>query len=1034
MFYRHYLRDCSGPAGGYTSHRSSLFALAFLVTASASTPHAYAQAQPKAATQVYHDFFGFREGAPEQVRAIAQTSDGYLWLGSQAGLYRFDGNRFELFEPQPGEQLLSNNITALLATKSGGLWVGYLFGGFSLIRHGHVQNFADPSGSVSQFAQNEAGSVLAVASDTLWQFQGERWQPMSAAGLPSGQRLFHAGFDRAGTLWVIAASGLLRLEPNRQQFELVNKEVAPEFTLDADGAVVTREVPGNAAPSGGKQKITYPVFANPVFGTSAAGIIDRTNSVWVEGDGSQIKRVSLADWLSGANNGSTDAGTETYEILTYFAARLVDREGDVWLGGPKGVDRLRYSPLIRQRLSDAVAKSGFFAVAAAPDSSVWIVAGDNGPGDHLCRVTGDHVEVRYSLRSSLGFAYSAPDNTLWFSGYRALNHLVGHDLSQVDLPSTLADQWMFLQAITQDNSGGLWVSFGRHGLYRVANGVWTSKGGRNDLPDTGVLIEYSDSLGRVWFGYTHNKLAVLEDDHVRVFERQDGLLVGTVTAIQGRGSHVWIGGEFGLQRYDQGHLSNIAAVNDEWLRGISGIVETRHGDLWVYGLGGIFHIPQSQIVHALQDPAYPVTGEHFDRRQGVPGEPQQLRPLHNAVEGSDGRIWFAGTDGVAWIDAVQAENRVPPLLATIQSVSADGRLYASSDPHLPAHTSQVQFAYSAISLSDPEAVRYRYKLDETDRDWHEARTANPVTYRNLPPGSYHFRVTATDINGVWYEQAATTEFSIQPAFYQTRWFYLLCALLGMALLIALYRVRVRRVATGVRNRMEERLAERERIARDLHDTLLQGVQGLMLRFQVAADRIPKGDPTREMLDRALERADQIVDEGRARVRALRAPVGGVPRLPQAVARIVEQLAPADASPFRITVEGAVRELDPIVRDEVQMLTREALTNAYRHANASEIEAEIAYADDGLTVRIRDDGRGIDDSVLREGRPGHFGLIGMRERAKKIRARLGIWSKPGAGTEVEIHVPAAIAYRSSEQRSRRTRWWRKASTADTENPP
>jgi signal transduction histidine kinase len=195
----------------------------------------------------------------------------------------------------------------------------------------------------------------------------------------------------------------------------------------------------------------------------------------------------------------------------------------------------------------------------------------------------------------------------------------------------------------------------------------------------------------------------------------------------------------------------------------------------------------------------------------------------------------------------------------------------------------------------------------------------------------------------------------------------------------------------------------------------------MLRFQVAAERIPKGEPTREMLDRALARADQVLDEGRERVKGLRAPMGGVPRLPQAVAQIFEQLAPADASPFHITVEGAVRDLDPIVREEVQLLAREALTNAYYHAHASKIEANITCADDALTVRIRDDGKGIDRELLREGRPGHFGLLGMRERATKISAQLDICSEPGAGTEVVIRVPAAIAYRDRPRRRWSWRW-------------
>jgi signal transduction histidine kinase len=260
----------------------------------------------------------------------------------------------------------------------------------------------------------------------------------------------------------------------------------------------------------------------------------------------------------------------------------------------------------------------------------------------------------------------------------------------------------------------------------------------------------------------------------------------------------------------------------------------------------------------------------------------------------------------------------------------------------------------------------------------------------------------------------------------------LFAIAALLLIVVVYFLRIRQVVARVRGHLEERMAERERIARDLHDTLLQGVQGLLLRFQVAAERIPKEEPARQMIDRALGRADEVLDEGRRQVKSLRAPVNSVPRLPQAVARIVEQLAPPDASPFRITAEGTVRELDPIVHEEVQLVAREALTNAYRHAKANRIEAEIAYADDGLTVRIRDDGQGVDGELLRKGRPGHYGLLGMRERAKKIRARLGIWSKPGAGTEVELRVPAAIAYRKSERRSRRRPWWRKAALTDIED--
>ena len=249
--------------------------------------------------------------------------------------------------------------------------------------------------------------------------------------------------------------------------------------------------------------------------------------------------------------------------------------------------------------------------------------------------------------------------------------------------------------------------------------------------------------------------------------QSDGIRVGNITAIYGRGLEIWIGGEFGLQQFDHGKFHNIEAVDKEWLRGISGIVETANGDLWLNGLGGIFHISRAELQEALQDPAHQVSGEGFGRREGLPGLAQQTAPLLSAIEGTDGRLWFIVTNGVVWLDPAQASSRIPPPPVTIQSVAADDRGYRLDGPlKFRAHTSSVQISYAAISLSDPEAIRFRYKLRETDKDWHEAATSTSVSYRNPPPGSYHFLVNASDANGWWSDNTATAEFTVLPAFYQ----------------------------------------------------------------------------------------------------------------------------------------------------------------------------------------------------------------------------------------------------------------------------
>jgi signal transduction histidine kinase len=283
-------------------------------------------------------------------------------------------------------------------------------------------------------------------------------------------------------------------------------------------------------------------------------------------------------------------------------------------------------------------------------------------------------------------------------------------------------------------------------------------------------------------------------------------------------------------------------------------------------------------------------------------------------------------------------------------------------------------------------------------------------------------VAAANNDGVWNESGAAIEFTIPPAFYQTRWFYSLCVLALVGLLTLIYKVRMRQVAAQVRGRLEARLAERERIARDLHDTLLQGMQGLIWRFQAATDRIPSDAPARQLMEQSLDRADQLLGESRDRVKDLRPAASAVVDLAQALATEGEQFAKLYSVKFEVTVLGTRRDLHPIVREEGILVSREALSNAFRHAHASSIEVEVTYGDMALHIRIRDDGQGVSGAVLAGGRPGHFGLIGMRERAKRLGAHLDVWSKPGAGTEVELRIPAGVAYRQLHTQSRGIRSW------------
>jgi len=364
----------------------------------------------------------------------------------------------------------------------------------------------------------------------------------------------------------------------------------------------------------------------------------------------------------------------------------------------------------------------------------------------------------------------------------------------------------------------------------------------------------------------------------------------------------------------------------------------------------------------------------------------------------------------------------PPI--TVQTVSADDKTYDLIRPlKFLAHTSSVQISYNAVSLSNPDATRFRYKLQETDSDWLEVSTASPVTYRNLPPGSYHFNVTASDTNGDWSDKVATAEFAILPAFYQTRWFLVLCIAAALGALYLVYLLRLRQVTARVRQRLEGRFEERERIARELHDTLLQSFQGHVLFLQSGLNLLPDRPDVagaRERLQGAIDQAVQAITEGRDAVQGLRSSTIQTNDLAAALNTLAVELAASQGGQntpvFDILVEGESRDLHPILRGDIFRIAGEALRNAFLHAQASRIEVQIRYDERQLRVRIRDDGIGIDPQIVtNKGRPGHWGLRGMQERARLVGGNLEVWSKPDSGTAIYLTIPASTAYATSTQR-------------------
>jgi signal transduction histidine kinase len=448
--------------------------------------------------------------------------------------------------------------------------------------------------------------------------------------------------------------------------------------------------------------------------------------------------------------------------------------------------------------------------------------------------------------------------------------------------------------------------------------------------------------------------------------------------------------------------------------------------LWLYTACGLLRIPHSQVDAWISDPARRVEPTLWDATDGALPlvDSSHFRPI--LAKAADGKLWFVTREDIEVVDPHHlADNKFPPPVH-IEQVVADQKMYWQSSPgatasslRLPARTRDVEIDYTGLSLVAPEKMQFRVKLEGQDKDWRTPVNPRHSHYTNLPPGAYRFRVIACNNSGVWNELGDSLEFSIAPAYYQTNWFSALCAVCVLAMLWGAYQLRVRQVRQEVTIGLEAKIGERTRIARELHDTLLQSFHGLLYRFHAARNLLPgRPDEAIQALDSALIRAEQALDEGRQSIQELRSQLSAEDDLNQMLIAIGQELASTpdgkNSSPsFNVIVEGERRGLSPIVREEVLRVARELLQNAFRHAHARAIEAEIRYDKDVFHMIVRDDGIGIDPQVLKDGgRAGHWGMTGVHERAREIGARLEFWSEAGAGTEVRLTLPAALAYQES----------------------
>jgi signal transduction histidine kinase len=492
---------------------------------------------------------------------------------------------------------------------------------------------------------------------------------------------------------------------------------------------------------------------------------------------------------------------------------------------------------------------------------------------------------------------------------------------------------------------------------------------------------------------------------------------------------LWAATEGGLSRVKNGQVATLTSKNGLPCDTVRGVLEDDDYSFWLYMPCGLVRIARPELDAWLTDSKRMIQTTVFDSSDGLTSHALPIGNFNpRFAQSADGKLWFAHSNGVSVIDPHNLHfNNLPPPVH-IEQITADRKTYeAASNLRLPPLVRDLAIDYTALSLVAPEKIRFRIKLEGRDPDWKDVGNERKAFYNDLPPRNYRFRVAASNNSGVWNEAGASFDFSIAPAYYQTIWFRASSVAALLALLWALHRFRLHQIA----QQLNARLDERTRIARDLHDTMLQSFQGLVFRFQAVRNMLPRRpEEAMQALDGALERTDQAIAEGRDAIQGLRSSTVIGNELAQAVTALGNEMSREMASQhsahdstldsnsarFHVVVEGPPRDLHPILRDDVYAIAREAVRNAFRHAGARTIEADIKYNGSSFQLRIRDDGKGIDPGIVAEGRAGHYGVQGMRERARRIGGKLDVWRGDGTGTEIELSIPGSIAYGTSPGRT------------------
>jgi signal transduction histidine kinase/ligand-binding sensor domain-containing protein len=998
-------------------------------------PYAFASAPSLDVDQYAHTAWTVRAGFFKSgVYPIAQTPDGYIWLGTQFGLLRFDGVRTRPW-PSGDEHLPSNQILSLLAARDGSLWIGTL-NGLASWKDGRLKQYPELAGHyIFALLEDHEGTVWASGVSSI---PGEgrlcaiRHAAVQCYGEDGslGRGAFNLYEDSKGNLWAGVKNGLWRWRPDPPKFYPLPGEPDGIQALaeDAEGnllfgwkGAIYRFIDGKAE--------LYPLPGATQHFEAWRIVRDRDGGLWIG---------TIHSGLMHVHQGKTDTFTQSEGLSGDTVNALhEDHEGNIWVATINGLDRFRNFAVSSINKTQGLSNALVVAVLADKDGDIWFSTRGG-----LNRWTNGQITTYPMAGNKRGGKLNGSPNSLfqdnsgrvWASTPEQLEYLENDRF--VPLPGLPNGA---ILSMAQDLQGNLWVANENRGLFRLSpeNEVrqfsWAEMGHK----DHASVMTADPLRGGLWIGFFQGGIAYFADGQIRAsYTTAQGLGEGRVSGFQfERDGTLWIASEGGLSRFKNGHIATLTSKDGLPCDAVNWVMEDDAHSFWLYTACGLVRVTRPELdawasaVDQNKDTKPPIHVMVFDSSDGVRSLAVSGHFSPQVAKSTDGKLWFLPWDGVSIVDPRHLPfNKLPPPVH-IEQITADRKTYdATSQMRLPPLIHDLEIDYTALSLVAPEKIRFRYKLESWDRDWQDAGNRRQAVYGNLSPGRYRFRVIACNNSGVWNEAGTFLDFSVAPAYYQTLWFRMCCAFVFLALLAGLYRLRVRQLAGQFNLRLEERVNERTRIARDLHDTLLQSFQGLMLKFRVLAFLLPdRPAEAQKMLEDVIEQARAAITEGRDAVHGLRSSTVATNNLAQAISALGEQLnadkAGQESPGFRVHVEGAPREVVPLLRDDVYRIAGEALRNAFRHAHARQVEVEIRYDQRQFRLRVRDDGKGIDPSVLAgDGQPGHYGLPGMHERTKLIGGKLEVWSELDSGTEIELTLPAFVAYAGATAR-RRFSFWR-----------